>query len=163
MEAYPRMAVFTAMIHDHTAGRVRPDGDLGLEIEYAPNDEDRRELRFGLGELVRVLFAAGARRVFVPSDPVIELSPSDASSWLGRVDVSDGLTAVHPMASVPMGDDPEVAAVGSDGQHHHVEGLWVADGSIFPTSIGIPPQISIYAMGLHVGRAIASRHGRTTP
>ncbi len=39
----------------------------------------------------------------------------------------------------------------------HLEGLWVADGSLFPTSIGVPPQLSIYALGLHVGRAIAAR------
>jgi choline dehydrogenase-like flavoprotein len=67
------------------------------------------------------------------------------------------VTAVHPMASVPMGDDPRVAAVNSEGKHHHLEGLWVADGSLFPTSIGGPPQLSIYALGLHVGRAIARR------
>lgn len=75
----------------------------------------------------------------------------------GTLDV----TAVHPMASVPMGDDPTVAAVASDGHHHHLRGLWVADGSLFPTSIGVPPQISIYAMGLHVGRAIVAKHGRS--
>jgi choline dehydrogenase-like flavoprotein len=36
-----------------------------------------------------------------------------------------------------------------------VKNLFVADGSLFPTSIGGPPQLSIYALGLHVGRAIA--------
>ena len=30
----------------------------------------------------------------------------------------------------------------------------VADGSVFPTSIGVPPQLSIYAIGLHVGRSL---------
>jgi choline dehydrogenase-like flavoprotein len=54
-----------------------------------------------------------------------------------------------------MGDDPQKAPVDSRGKHHHVDGLWVADGSLFPSSIGVPPQMSIYAMGLHVGRAIA--------
>jgi choline dehydrogenase-like flavoprotein len=38
-----------------------------------------------------------------------------------------------------------------------MQGLWIADGSLFPSSIGVPPQLSIYALGLHVGRAIA--HG----
>ena len=48
------------------------------------------------------------------------------------------ITAVHPMGSVPMGDDPS-AAVDSEGRHHHLRGLWVADGSLFPSSIGVPP------------------------
>jgi hypothetical protein len=46
--------------------------------------------------------------------------------------------------------------VGSDGKHHHLQNLWVADGSLFPSSIGVPPQLSIYAMGLHVGRSLAA-------
>ncbi|MBW2211899.1 MAG: hypothetical protein JRG67_12820, partial [Deltaproteobacteria bacterium] len=39
---------------------------------------------------------------------------------------------------------------------HHLQNLWVADGSLFPSSIGVPPQLSIYAMGLHVGRSLAA-------
>ncbi|MBW1832223.1 MAG: hypothetical protein JRJ10_11100 [Deltaproteobacteria bacterium] len=70
----------------------------------------------------------------------------------GELDV----VAVHPMSSVPMGDDPQRAPVGSDGKHHHLQNLWVADGSLFPSSIGVPPQLSIYAMGLHVGRSLAA-------
>ncbi len=160
MTLYPRLAVLTAMIHDLTPGRVTPAGDLGLRIDYWPDAEDRAELLHGLEASVQLLFAAGARRVFVPTDPVTELSASDSTSSLRDLSFSPGsigVTAVHPMSSVPMGDDPAVAAVGSDGAHHHVEGLFVADGSLFPTSIGVPPQLSIYAMGLHVGRAITSR------
>jgi choline dehydrogenase-like flavoprotein len=59
------------------------------------------------------------------------------------------------MGGVSMGDDPARAAVDSRGRHHHVRGLYVADGSLFPSSIGVPPQLSVYALGLHVGRAIA--------
>ncbi|MBW2688037.1 MAG: hypothetical protein JRE19_19340, partial [Deltaproteobacteria bacterium] len=36
------------------------------------------------------------------------------------------------------------------------QNLWVADGSLFPSSIGVPPQLSIYAMGLHVGRSLSA-------
>ncbi len=78
-------------------------------------------------------------------------SPATTSSRSSRCELSKGeldVVAVHPMSSVPMGDDPVRAAVGSDGKHHHLENLWVADGSLFPTSIGVPPQLSIYAMGL---------------
>ena len=71
------------------------------------------------------------------------------------------LTAVHPMGTVPMGDDPRLAAVDSAGRHHHMEGLWVSDASLFPGSIGVPPQLSVYALGLHVGRALVARRGGT--
>ena len=71
------------------------------------------------------------------------------------------LTAVPPMGTVPMGDDPRLAAVDSAGRHHHMEGLWVSDASLFPGSIGVPPQLSVYALGLHVGRALVARRGGT--
>ncbi|MFT3767085.1 MAG: GMC family oxidoreductase [Minicystis sp.] len=158
MRRYSHLAVLTAMIHDHTRGRVRPDGELGLTIDYWPDEPDRRELVHGLGASARLLFAAGARRVFVPMNPPRIYERGASLADLDALDLTPGLTdltAVHPMASVPMGDDPSVAAVDSEGRHHHLRGLWIADGSLFPTSIGVPPQLSIYALGLHVGRAIA--------
>lgn len=158
MLLYPHLAVLTAMIHDLGAGEVRPSGDLGLEIDYWPDAADRAELARGLEACVELLFAAGARRVFIPTDPVIELGRSGGWRAPALERGSMPVTAVHPMSTVPMGDDPGVAAVGSDGAHHHVRGLFVADGSLFPTSIGVPPQISIYAMGLHVGRTIVVDH-----
>jgi choline dehydrogenase-like flavoprotein len=157
MERYARLAVLTPMIHDLTVGRVRPLGDLGLRIDYRPIPADRREAAFGLVACARLLFAAGAQHVYLPSSSLITVSRDhDLDALEARLTVeTPPLTAVHPMSSVPMGDDPARSPVGSDGRHHHVEGLYVADGSLFPTSIGVPPQVSIYAMGLHVGRAIA--------
>lgn len=161
MRRYDHLAVLTAMIHDRTPGKVRPDGDLGLSIDYWPDAGDRKQLALGLWACARLLFAAGARRVLLPSQPAQVLLPGDPLESLLTMDILPGamdLTAVHPMGSVPMGDDPRVAAVSSEGRHHHLTGLWIADGSLFPSSIGVPPQLSIYAMGMHVGRAIARKN-----
>ena len=157
MEDYAHMAVFTSMVHDISAGRVRPDGDLGTKIHWWPDRADRRELVFGLARCAELLFAAGAREVIIPSDSPRHLKPGDSLDWIEALDPDPGdfgITAVHPLGSVPMDDDPGRAAVDSRGRAHHIDGLWVADGSLFPTSIGVPPQLSIYAMGLHVARAI---------
>ncbi len=158
MLRYPHLAVFTAMLHDHTAGRVRPSGDLGLTVDYWPDPSDRAQLTRGLAACARLLQAAGATRVLVPTDPAIALGPSDDPDRLSSLPLRRGdqpVTAVHPMGSVPMSDDPALGPVRSDGRHHQLSNLWVADGSLFPTSIGVPPQLSIYALGLHVGRAAA--------
>jgi choline dehydrogenase-like flavoprotein len=42
------------------------------------------------------------------------------------------------------------------GRHHHLENLYVADGSLFPTSIGANPQLSIYAVVARVAEGIAT-------
>ena len=158
MGRFANMAVLAAMLHDETAGTVTPDGDLGVSMRYAPTARDRTVLARGLARSARLLFAAGARRVIVPTHRVRVLTRVAEVDALADTPIdpeSLSLTAVHPMGSVAMGDDPARAAVDSRGRHHHVRGLHVADGSLFPTSIGVPPQLSIYAMGLHVGRAIA--------
>jgi choline dehydrogenase-like flavoprotein len=59
-----------------------------------------------------------------------------------------------------MGQDPRASVVDSTGEHHQLRGLFVADGSLFPTSLGGPPQISIYAFALHLApHAIARARG----
>lgn len=157
MGRFAHMAVLVAMLHDLTAGKVDPNGDLDVSVDYRPIAEDRAELSRGVVESARVLFAAGAKRVIVPAWNVAIIDRASDVEKLAQIPVDPAhmaLSAVHPMGSVPMGDDPKVAAIDALGRHHHMKGLYVADGSLFPTSIGVPPQLSIYALGLHVGRAI---------
>ncbi len=136
LERYDRLAAITAMVHDTGTGQVRPAGDTGLKITYEPAAADIAALKFGLERAVDLLREAGG-------------TPLDGGGL-------DELTAVHPVGTVPMGADPAAAAVGDDGAHHHLEGLWVSDGSLMPSAPGVPPQLTIYALGLHVGRAIAA-------
>lgn len=157
MRRYAHLAVLTAMLHDESAGTVRPDGDLGLKVDYRPDASDWRELKQGLVACARLLWAAGATKVYVPTrEPLVLTTPAEAERLVELPDDALDLTAVHPMGAVPMGDDPRVAAVSSQGRHHHLQGLWIGDGSLLPTSIGGPPQLSIYALGLHVGRALVA-------
>ena len=50
------------------------------------------------------------------------------------------------MGGAPLGPDPQRAVVAASGRHHQVENLYVFDGSLFPTSIGANPQLSIYGI-----------------
>jgi choline dehydrogenase-like flavoprotein len=61
------------------------------------------------------------------------------------------------MGTMRIGEDPKTSVVRSTGEHHQLRGLFVADGSLFPTSIGVPPQISIYAFALHLARHMIAR------
>ncbi len=159
MRRYAYSTGVAAMLHDHTAGTVRPKGDLGIQIDYWPDERDRAELSLGFELCAKLLLAAGARSVTSSTQPTHRLNRGGHAGAFRNIPIQrgeTGLSAVHPMASVPMGDDPRVAAVDSTGRHHHLEGLWLADGSLFPSSIGVPPQLSIYSLALHVARALVN-------
>ncbi len=159
MKRYPNLAVFSAMLHDESKGEINPTGDLNFSIDYNLNKKDKTELRNGLITCANLMFAAGAKKIIVPSNPIVEIeNENDILKYL-QIDFDNlniDITAVHPMGSIPMGDDTKKFAVASNGKYLHLDGLWIADGSLFPTSIGVPPQLSIYSMGLHVGEHIVA-------
>jgi choline dehydrogenase-like flavoprotein len=70
-----------------------------------------------------------------------------------------GVFTAHPMGGCRMGSDPAKSVVRPDLRHHYIDNLWVVDGSVFPTSLGVNPMESIYALGSwaaqHIRAALA--------
>lgn len=162
MRRYPRIVAIAAMVHDETAGRVYLDGDR-TRIAYVPIDADREQLALGARQAARLLLAAGAREVTVPAIPpiVVRRSRDLAAITRERFTPHDAkLSAVHPMGTLRMGRDPASSVVDARGKHHQLRGLRVTDGSLFPTSLGGPPQISIYTFALKVARDLVEELAR---
>lgn len=165
MRNYGKLSVLTAMVHDETEGRVTVDDDGRAKLSYKMTDADRRQLAKGLVACARLLLAAGATEVTIPAIPPVRVK---TNAELDALDTSFvrphgvPITAVHPMGTMRMGDDPKTSVVASTGEHHFVKNLFVADGSLFPTSLGGPPQISIYAFALHVAPNVIAAARRET-
>lgn len=160
MRDYSRLAVLTAMVHDETEGRVTVSDDGLPSLHYELTESDRVQLAKGLVASARILFAAGAKEVVIPAIPPVRMtSEREVDALDTRFVRPHGvpLSAVHPMGTMRMGEDPKRSVVDSTGEHHQVRGLFVSDGSLFPTSIGGPPQIGIYAMALHLAPHVIAR------
>ena len=63
--------------------------------------------------------------------------------------------AFHPLGTARAGADPARAVVDPDLQVHGVRGLYVADGSAVPSSPQVNPQVTIMALAVRLGRALA--------
>jgi choline dehydrogenase-like flavoprotein len=63
------------------------------------------------------------------------------------------------MGSCRIGADPATSAVGPDHQTHEVEGLFVADASLFPTASGVNPMLSVMALAHRAAGRVAARLG----
>jgi cholesterol oxidase len=53
---------------------------------------------------------------------------------------------VHPLGGCPMADDPAAGVTDDRGRVHGYDGLYVLDGSIVPTSLGVNPSKTIAAL-----------------
>ncbi|MSP58967.1 MAG: GMC family oxidoreductase [Myxococcales bacterium] len=135
---------------DEPGGTVtlRPSGAALVDYPIPPRIWEA--FRFGLRKLAEIDLAAGADVVRTGHDPSIEvrsvadLAKIDAAAYdVGRVSVF----SAHQMGGCAMGPDPKTAVVRpEDLRHHSVENLHVVDGSVFPTSLGVNPQESIYGL-----------------
>jgi choline dehydrogenase-like flavoprotein len=64
-------------------------------------------------------------------------------------------TSRHVMGTLRMGNDPATSVVSGDGRFHDLENLFACDGSVFPTSAGYNPTLTIIAVALKIAHAIA--------
>jgi choline dehydrogenase-like flavoprotein len=162
MRTYSRTVGLLTLLHDASAGRVEPGDSLAKPtIHYALEPGDARQLAEGLAHCVEVLHAAGAREVLVPyHEEPLSLAPGDDLAAIARRGVKLGeipVASTHPQSTCRMGGDPATSVTNAWGECHDVPGLFVADMSVFPTSLGAPPQITTAALADRTARHVVER------
>jgi choline dehydrogenase-like flavoprotein len=138
---------------------VRSDGSPVLAYPLTPFVWDG--VRRALAAMAEIQFAAGATSVL----PVHERART-AGSWaearaaIAELPLEPLLTRVvsaHVMGGCGMADAPARGVVDSLGRHFQLGDVSVHDGSVFPTSLGANPQLSIYALAARNATALAGR------
>lgn len=114
---------------------VEADGSIALKHRFSSFDRERGR---ALGrEMRRILRSAGA---------IVRLSRAIPS----REHVA------HQCGTLRCGTDPKHAVVDADCRLFGYSNLFVVDGSVLPTSLGVGPTLTIVANALRVGRAAAT-------
>lgn len=165
VNATSHVAILIDGFHDDEAGgtvKLRPSG--APVLDYPLTDRHWEAIRFAHKRLAELNFAAGAKRFLTIHDPPVEVQSSqqidgvlDAAPW--RPHTLPVFTA-HLMGGCAMGDDPATSVVRSaDLRHHALANLYVMDGSVFPTSLGVNPQESIYGLVRLMATRMAATKG----
>jgi choline dehydrogenase-like flavoprotein len=160
MEAYDRVASFGVMVEDASVGRVLPGPDGRPLVLYWLGRHEQERLRRGTEILSRIYLAAGAREVYpalhgfrvlrTPADlGRLAASRPSASDWL--------LSAFHPLGTCRMARDKKNGVVSTDHEVFGVPALYIADGSVVPSSIGVNPQETIMALATRCAGRLADR------
>ena len=157
-EGFDRVASFGFMVEDTSRGVVRTVSGQPW-ITYSLGALEIMRLRRGVEILSRIFFAAGAERVHTPVAGFETLSSlAELEALLAaRLGASDfDLSAYHPLGTARMGRDASSSVVDSNHEVHDAPGLFVVDGSVMPSSIGVNPQITIMALATRAAERIAS-------
>ena len=164
MAKFPHLQVLIGLLRDgfhreSPGGRVALRDDGWPVLDYAITPYLWEGARRAYLAMAEIQFAAGATQVM----PLHESAPA-ASSWreareaireLPMKALAARVVSAHVMGGCPMGPNPDRALVNETGRHHHVANLSVHDASIFPTSLGANPQLTIYALAARCSTALA--------
>jgi choline dehydrogenase-like flavoprotein len=158
MDACRNLSQFGLMVSDSSRGTVREL--VGRpHIRYSLNRDDTAKFKRGIEILSEIYWAAGAKRVYPPIASVPELGPGDMER-LRSLELQPSelaLMAFHPLGTCRMGANPMQAPVDPAGRLRGYEGLYIADGSIVPSSLGVNPQITIMALATRIAFGIAAK------
>ena len=155
MKDFARTQALLALLrdgfHPHTpGGRVALRSDGTPVLDYPLTDFVLDGVRRALLSMAEFQFAAGALSV----TPVHEMATpmrswAEARQAINALPMKPYLTRVvsaHVMGGCGMAGRAELGVIRPDGRHWQLGNLSVHDGSLFPTSIGANPQLSIYGL-----------------
>jgi long-chain-alcohol oxidase len=166
MQALPYTAGCGVLLRDHGVGEVRTgrDGEPIVRYRLAPADVDH--MRRGVRGAAQIVEAMGARRVFSSQSKWVAYEPGtrgDLDSFMRDADACGWgagqahAVSFHIMGSARMGGSPGDAVCDPGGEVWSTPGLYVFDGSAFPTASGVNPMVTIEALAHMNARRLAGQ------
>jgi choline dehydrogenase-like flavoprotein len=160
MLEFGHVASIGVHLSDASSGRVDLTNNGALRARYKLTQADADRLVFGIARAAEVHFAAGATEVYPNIARAGTLSPEKLPGFEAtRFKPAElRLEAFHPMGTARIaGEHDGVCA--PDGTVHGTAGLYVADASLFPTSVGVNPMLTVIAFAARIAAELAKSAG----
>ncbi|MDP6943233.1 MAG: GMC family oxidoreductase [Myxococcota bacterium] len=161
MVRYNHMVVGACLVEDSTSGRVHRAPFGHAVVRYDITERDRDRFVRGSLAMAELWFEMGAEAVALPfiDAPIVDTMDDLRAIDLDRIRRRDlELFTVHLMGTARMGARPDRSVIDLSGQLWDLPGCFVADASVFPSAIGVNPQVTIMAMATRIaGRMIQDR------
>ncbi|HEU5112321.1 MAG TPA: GMC family oxidoreductase N-terminal domain-containing protein, partial [Acidimicrobiia bacterium] len=159
------LGVAGILLRDRDHGRVVVRRDGSPLWKYRISSFDQAHVREGVRRAAELLAAAGAVEVFSSTIRPVRWVPGQGTidGLMAGVDAvgygpnQTSYLSFHQMGSARMGSDPSTSVVDAENQAHDTAGLYVMDGSCFPTASGVNPMISIAAIAHRGATRLAER------
>ncbi len=146
---------------DRSRGRVGVLSDGSLRAGYRLGDDEARRLAFGIARAAEIHFAAGATEVYPNIARVGTLRPGQVPEFeataIGASELR--LEAFHPMGTARISADEGAGVCDERGAVRGVQGLHVADASLFPSAVRVNPMMTVIAFAKRVAAEVAADAG----
>ncbi|KND02977.1 uncharacterized protein SPPG_02052 [Spizellomyces punctatus DAOM BR117] len=156
---------------DATKGRVYLDKTGTPRIEYTISPKDQISLAAGVEAGIKALIAAGATEIITNQRGVDPFSidpekindiftSKEFGNYLAKVrkwgfqPTWTPLFTAHQMGTCRMAGSASQGACNPDGRTWEVDGLYVADASLFPTASGVNPMVTTLSLGYAVAQRV---------
>ncbi|XP_027345801.1 long-chain-alcohol oxidase FAO4A-like [Abrus precatorius] len=159
MDLKDRMCKFSRTAHVFALARDKGSGTVNspTSISYELKGVDKENLKIGIEKVLRILAAAGAEEIGTHNNKGRSINVKRVSchefekfvkeeSSRSLTDLSTPLCSAHQMGSCRMGNNPMESVVNQMGETWEVEGLYLADSSVFPTALGVNPMVTVQAI-----------------
>lgn len=150
MLRYAHMAATGVIVGSQSNATVQKALLGGADVVYTPKPADLERLLEGLKLAGRIYLEAGAKRVMPATFSYHSFTEPDQLERLSEIvtDSSDiQLGTGHPQGGNALGTDPADSVVDPHTfRVHGVENLYLCDASVFPTTIGVNPQMTVMAL-----------------
>ncbi len=147
-------------LSDQSSGLVDLTNSGALKAHYKLTRADANRLVFGIARAAEIHFAAGATEVYPNIARVGTLTPDKLAAFESTSFKPSELRleAFHPMGTARIANEGD-GVCAPDGSVHGTANLYVADASLFPTSVGVNPMMTVVAFAARIAGGLAQRGG----
>jgi len=156
MARYNAMAMTGVLVEDSQAGTVTRSFGAPM-ARYSINEYDHERFLKGVRHLAELHFEMGAEEVILPFSNFHVARSVDELTRIATTQISRStmeLFTVHMMGTCRMGSRRETSVVSLSGELWDLPGCYVADASLFPTAVGVNPQVTIMALATRVAERL---------
>lgn len=165
MKSYNHLHAGVVLTRDGSGGSVNSSVEWKFgkrKVHYKISDADAANMLKGLKILAEIQTAAGAIELIFPfrrfSKPVKVRKGEDFNWILSESPESFfAIGSAHPQGTAAASADPKLGVVDTNLELYGHKNIFVMDASVFPTALGVNPQITTMSVVMRAARVLARK------
>ncbi len=166
MKDYTKMMSILILAHDYAEynNRIYINSKNQPILDYTVSDSVKKSLVHAIQTSASIFFEAGCTHAMLPGSSKNIVYAEDIKNITSIIQEKylsfskTTLSSAHPQGGCIMGADSHETMVNPQGNLWGIDNIFVADASLFPTSVKVNPYETVMLLSRHVGEQIIKNH-----